>query len=31
MGFDKPMGVSAKQFSRIITIMYKTFKRLRIR
>ncbi|HEX4223435.1 MAG TPA: succinic semialdehyde dehydrogenase, partial [Pseudonocardiaceae bacterium] len=31
MGFDKPIGVSAKQFSRIITVMYKMFKRFRIR
>jgi succinate-semialdehyde dehydrogenase/glutarate-semialdehyde dehydrogenase len=31
MGFDKPMGVTAKQFSRIITMMFRTFKRFRIR
>jgi succinate-semialdehyde dehydrogenase/glutarate-semialdehyde dehydrogenase len=31
MGFDRPMGVSAKQFARMITMTYKLLKRLRIR
>jgi succinate-semialdehyde dehydrogenase/glutarate-semialdehyde dehydrogenase len=31
MGFDRPPGVSAKQFTRMITMTYKLLKRLRIR